>query len=465
MSRHGEEVTNLSSLPPGNEYTEETAEELHARALEHIWFHSGYAWQDVVEPGGVIVMDRAERSTLIDVHGNRYTDFASGLWLANIGYGRGEVAAAMAAQASRLHYTRHTFPTEPTIRLAHELSELAPAGLSRVFFTSGGGEANEAAMKMAYQYHRLNGEPGRTRFIGRQHSYHGSSFATMSVGGAATINRSLFEPFFLPQAQLVSAPRQTEPKQDLRAELESAILEAGPDTVAAFIGEPISNSAGVQVPEDDYWPMVRSICDKYGILLICDEVITGFGRTGRMFAVEHWNITPDLITVAKGVTSGYAPLGAVIASPHVFERFKPAPEQAFQHVITFGGHAVSAAAARANLDIIRRESLVQRSAEMGEYLISSLNELLARPTVSAVRGKGLMCALDINTAGIPADERGPFAKHLYGRLMARGVHLSGRPDRILFLPPLIIEAEEIDWMVASLGEELLKAERQFGWWS
>jgi adenosylmethionine-8-amino-7-oxononanoate aminotransferase len=223
-------------------------------------------------------MSSGDGCFLTDLSGNRYLDLLSGLWLVNVGYGRHEIGEAMAAQATRLHYSMHRFPTEPTIRAAARLADMAPGSLSKVFFAGGGTEANEAAMKMAVQYHRLNGSPERVKFIGRHLSYHGASFATMGVGGA-NIDRSAFEPLLMTGAQQIPAPGHPDWSGAGAGRLEQAILDAGPDTVAAFIGGPISNSAGIHVPDDDYWPTVREICDRYGVLLIMDEVITGFGQS------------------------------------------------------------------------------------------------------------------------------------------------------------------------------------------
>lgn len=450
--------------PPGGS-------ELHQAALDHLWIESGYAWEDAVAPDGVVLMARGEGSTLTDVNGREYLDFASGLWLANVGYGRVEIADAMARQARTLHYTRHPWPTEATVRAAAKLAQLAPGDLSHVFFTSGGGEANEAAMKMAVQYHRLNGEPQRVKFIGRDLSYHGASFATMSVGGAKLLDRSAFAPLLIQDAILVPGPGHPDWTGGGAGALEQAILDAGPETVAAFIGEPVSNSAGVRVPDEDYWPAVREICDRHGILLICDEVITGFGRTGRMFAVEHWGMVPDVLTVAKGATSGYAPLGAAIATHKVAERFRPGHAQAFQHVITFGGHAVACAAALANIEILEREGLVERAAEMGQRLLAGLERLKdAHPSVGDCRGIGLICALQLakdreSLTGFDPEERRDLGRMLFPRLLGRGLNVLGSPEKIALMPPLVVQNAEIDRALEAIDAVLSEIERETGWWS
>lgn len=440
---------------------------LHQAALDHVWMHGGYAWDDAVRPGGVRVMSGGDSCYLVDDSGNRYLDLLSGLWLANVGYGRQEIADAMAAQAARLHYSMHRFPTEPTIRAATRLAEWAPGSLSKVFFTGGGTEANEAAMKMAVQYHRLNGQPQRVAFIGRDLSYHGASFATMGVGGA-NIDKTVFEPLLMPTARRIPGPGHPDWSGEGAGALEQAILDAGPDTVAAFIGEPISNSAGIHVPDDDYWPTVREICDRYGVLLVMDEVITGFGRTGKMFASEHWGVVPDIMTVAKGFTSGYAPLGAAIARTEIAERFKPGRAEAFQHLVTFGGHPVSCAAALANLDILQREGLVARSASMGAYLIDALRDIAGhRRSITDVRGLGLMCAVQLGAPGrapTPKDQAARIGGFLTARMLERGCHAACAADRVIFMPPLTVDTGEIDTAVRALDETLAEAERDDTWW-
>jgi adenosylmethionine-8-amino-7-oxononanoate aminotransferase len=440
---------------------------LRAAALDHVWLHSGYAWDEAAEEGGLRVMASGSGCRLTDAEGNEYLDFASGLWLVNAGYGRREIASAMSEQASRLHFTMHRFPAEPTIRLATELARLTPGTLSRVFFTNSGTEANEAAMKIAVQYHRLNGEPSRVKFIGRVSSYHGASFATMGLGGAS-IDTSPFESLLMPEARMVKGPGHAAWTGLGAGELEEVILREGPETVAAFIGEPVSNSAGVRVPDDDYWPAVREICDRYGILLITDEVITGFGRTGRMFGVEHWGIVPDIMTIAKGLTSGYAPMGAAIARLEIAERFKPGPSEAFQHVVTFGGHAVAAAAALANLRIIEEEGLVARSASLGRYLRAALHDLAEKHrSIIDVRGRGLMHAVELGPrekSGWTAGQRTTIRKYLYGQLLDRGVHLPVTADLAIFMPPLIVTEAEISRAIEAFGEILGDVERGAAWW-
>jgi adenosylmethionine-8-amino-7-oxononanoate aminotransferase len=449
---------------------------LRQTALEHIWFQSGTGWEEANAPDGITVMAEGHGCYLTDVDGNTYLDGTSGLWLAEVGYGRKEIADAMAEQAAKLHYTRSTNPTEPTIQLAERLARMTPGSLSKIFFVTGGSEANETAMKIALQYHYLRGDKKRVKFIGRRLSYHGGTMGAMSIGGSRLIDRSIFEPL-LGTARHIPGPYQytcdfcsTQPKCNLTCayELERTVQFEGPDTVAAFIGEPVSNSSGVSVPDPEYWPTIRSICDRYGILLIADEVITGFGRTGKMFASEHWGLVPDIMTIAKGVTSGYCPMGAAIAREEIFEAFKPGAKEAFQHVVTFGGHPVASAAALANLDIIENEGLVENAATVGTYLLEGLQTLLRHPSVGDARGLGLLTAVQLvkdkrTRAGFNAAERKVLAQTLGEKFKAARVLLPAS-DKITIVPPLIVTRPEVDRIVEVMDRALTELEREQPYW-
>ena len=334
---------------------------------------------------------------------------------------------------------------------------------SRVLFTSGGSEAVETALKMARKYHRNRGEQGRFKVISRRGSYHGATLACLSLGGGGSNSGVEYGPL-LPGAVRVQGPDEYRPAfSDLECahEIERAILNEGPETVAAVIGEPISAAAGVHVPDALYWPAVRRICDRYGVLLIFDEVITGFGRTGAMFASEHWNVVPDITTVAKGLTGGYVPIGAAIASKHVADTFA-GEYTAFNHRFTFGGNPVACAAGLATLDIIEREGLVENARVVGEYLHERALELYRHPIVGDVRGRGLMCAIELvrdrstrepfpSSAGLGRAARELMDEHA---LLGRG------GDIFPLAPSLCVTCEEVDDMLARLDAVLTGLDRR-----
>ena len=427
----------------------------------HFWPHASTAG-DLSSPVGVKIVTRGDGVWVYDHQDRRYFDTLSGMWLSNIGHGRREVADAVHAQICELGYAPDGSVHPTTLRLAARVAALAPDPGSRVFFVSGGSEAVETAMKMAKKFHRSRGDAGRYKFISRRGSYHGATHGALSLGGGGGNNGAEYGP--LPYGGVrVQGPDQyrnpfggTDGKGDLECarEIERAILNEGPDTVAAVVGEPISASAGVHIPHPEYWPMVREICDRYGVLLICDEVITGFGRTGRMFATEHWGVVPDITVVAKALTSGYVPIGAAIATKHVADAFAGPDGTPFDHRITFGGNPVSCAAGLANLDVLQRELLVRNAADMGGYLFGRLQDLYRYDIVGQVRGGlGLICAVEI-----VADRatREPFPKKARlaqrARLLMERHGLLGRAGNIFFIaPPLCVTRGELDFLVNQLG--------------
>ena len=246
--------------------------------------------------------------------------------------------------------------------------------------------------------------------------------------------------------------------------MEEIILREGPETVAAVIAESISQSAGVAVPGDEYWPMLRQICDKYGIILIDDEVITGFGRTGKWFGIEHWNVVPDMMTIAKGITSGYQPVGACIARDHVYEAFKGGPEKTFSLGYTYGGHPAGAAAGLANIDILEREDLLENSTTMGKYLLDRLTALKEHPTVGDVRGKGLLCALDLVVDKATKEPIGsiPGAEKMLGRKMAELGSINRTVGGLQIFPPLTVTKDDVDGMVDIADKAINHVEKELG---
>jgi adenosylmethionine-8-amino-7-oxononanoate aminotransferase len=441
---------------------------IEREAMDHVWIHS-QPWVELAERGGLRVFERGQGSTLWDIQGRDYLDGIAGLWVVNAGHGRAEIAEAMGRQAAKLTYvSASSFTTGPAAQLAHSLAELTPGDLNRVFFCSGGSEAVETAVKIAKQVQAMRGFPRRYKVIARRGSYHGMTMGAMSL--TAMRNEAYFGPFMYGVSHV---PHPNRYRSDFGVEGEQADIMAaryveqeiesqGAETVACVIGEPVSSAAGVHVPSPVYWRMLREICDKHGVLLICDEVINGFGRTGKLFATEHFGIVPDIITVAKGLSSGYAPIAAAIVRDGVFETFQQQQEVAMGHLLTFGGHPVCAVAAQKNLEIFADEKLVEQAAEKGEYLKSRLEELRSHPTVGDVRGVGLLCAIELvkdKAAKTPFPKDSAFTKTLNREVMDR--RLITRVWGVMhFAPPLVVTRDEIDRMVAIADEALTVAERE-----
>lgn len=450
----------------------ETFDELRKAALAHLWMNSRQ-WNDMAADGGLTIIVEGDGVKVRDLEGREYYDGNSGAFLVNVGHGRKEIADAVHRQLTTLAYaSTFIYPTIPSIKLAEKVASIAPGDLNRVFLTSGGSEAVETALKMARQYHILNGQSKRTKFIARRGSFHGVTMGALSVNGAPSVRRHLYEPM-LPGVRHVGHVYcyrcpwgLAYPSCALTCaqEFERAIQFEGPDSVAAIIAEPVSVANGVAVPPDDYWPMVRAICDKYGVLLIADEVITGFGRTGKMFGMEHWGVVPDIMTTAKGITSGYWPVGAVIARDSVADTFKGGPEETFSHGFTYGGHPAGAAAALANIDIIQREGLVENSADMGQYMFDRLSALREYQSVGDVRGLGLMGAVELVKDKATKETLLNGAvnnKWLQNKLSELGLLVRVMEGCIYLVPPLTVTRSQVDDMVGILEQGICAAEREF----
>jgi adenosylmethionine-8-amino-7-oxononanoate aminotransferase len=402
---------------------------------------------------------RAEGAWLYTEEGQAILDAAGGAIVANVGHGRREVAEAYAREVERVSYVVPPFATESRVRLVERLvSRWLPPGLTRVAFTSGGSESVDAALRIARAHHVAAGRPSRWKVIGRELSYHGTTLATLSVGGH-TKRRAGFEPWL---AELPKAPAcycwrcplgKTYPscRAACADEVEAAIIAAGPDTVAAFIAEPIGGStAGALVPPEEYWPKVTDICRRHGVLLIADEVMTGFGRTGKKFAVDHWGVTPDILVSGKGLTGGYAPMGGVFASDAVVE---PIVERGQELMFfTYSAHPATCAAADRVLQILEREALVTRAATMGEKLGKRLSRLLTHPNVGDVRGRGLLWAIEL-VADKATREPFPASVGFTNRVVAAGLShgifvygggVDPARDVIAFGPPFTISEHEIE---------------------
>jgi adenosylmethionine-8-amino-7-oxononanoate aminotransferase len=447
-------------------------EPIYQKGLDHVWIQT-INYVELAERQGLHVFERGEGCTLYDARGTTWIDALAGLWVVNVGHGRREIAEAMATQAAKLAYVSSAaYTTIPAVQLAEQLAARTPGDLQRVFFSSGGSEAVETAIKIAKQTQVLRGFPKRYKIIARRGSYHGMTYGAMSL---TTGNRTAQERFFGPLMDgvyHVPSPNHYRNDFGLAGEegdvmcakwVEQEILFQGPETVAAVIGEPISSANGVHIPSPKYWQLVREICDRHGVLLIMDEVINGFGRTGRWFAAEHFGVTPDIMTMAKGLSSGYAPIAATIVRPSVFEVFT-SEKNTISHLLTFGGQAVAAVAALTNMAIMEREGLAERAAEMGAYLLAGLRGLVERhPTVGDARGLGMLCAIELVRDKETKEKwarDSDFIKRVNQLVMER--RLLTRVWEILHIaPPLVITREEIDHIVAILDESIGIAEREF----
>ncbi|MDA8290627.1 MAG: aspartate aminotransferase family protein [Actinomycetota bacterium] len=378
-----------------------TNDELQAAARNHLWMHftrlSSYAHHDVP------VIVRGEGAYVYDQSGRRYLDGLSGLFTVQIGHGRTELAEAAAAQASELAYFPLWSYAHPRgIELADRLASLAPGNLNRVFFTTGGSEAVESAWKLARQYFKTIGQPQRWKVVSRDIAYHGTTMGALSITGVPDL-KSVFEPLVpgavkVPNTNFYRAPEHGDDETEFGVwaadEIERAILREGPDTVAAVFLEPVQNSGGCFTPPPGYFPRVREICDRYGVLLVSDEVICAFGRLGHYFAGERYGYVPDMITTAKGLTSGYSPLGALIVGDHLVEPFLTG-ERTFLHGITFAGHPVSSAVALANLDVFEREDILGHVRASEGAFRAELEALRDLPIVGDVRGAGYFYGIEL----------------------------------------------------------------------
>lgn len=392
-------------------------------------------------PSDRLTLERGLRSTVWDDVGNPYLDATAGLWYANVGHGREEIAAAVADQLSRLaaYSNFGSLATAPTERLTNRLIPLLPLDDPLVLLTSQGSDAVDSAVKIARRWHHLAGRPDRNVIIARERAYHGMHGFGTALGGIAA-NR---DGYAVPDADL----GHRAPTMDIEA-LAAMVAEVGVDRVAAIIVEPVIGAGGVHPPPSGYLSGVRSLCDETGALMIADEVITGFGRLGAWFACEYYGVRPDLMTLGKGFTSGYLPLGGVAASQRIWEPFAR-PGEMLRHGYTYSGHAAACVAAEANLDIIEREGLVARVAALSPLLASKVSSLVDHPLVHEVRYAGLLAAVQLH------DVSGRTAEHVTLAARGHGVLTRGLAGGALqFSPPFVITEEEIGRVVAGLRSAL-----------
>jgi len=417
------------------------------------------------ERNGPLVMVSGEGVWLEDNHGKRYIDSMAGLWCVNIGYGRREIADAMHAQAMKLPYY-HTFAsmsTDAPILLAQKLIEMSPVPMSKVFFGNSGSDANDTQVKLVWYYNNARGLPLKKKIIARRRGYHGVTVVTAGMTGLPGLHSGFDLPLsFIKHTTAPHRLWEAEPGQSdaefaakLADDLEQLILAEGPETVGAMIMEPVMGAGGVIVPPAGYYPAIQKILDKYDVLLIADEVICGFGRLGTMFGTEAMGMKPDLITVAKGVTSAYVPLSASLVSEKVWRTIVSGSDKlgVFGHGFTYSGHPIAAAAALANLKVIEDEKLVAQAGARGEIMHKYLRATFAdHPAVGDVRGFGLIGAVEFVAARNPAKRFDPALKvgvRVAKAALANGLITRGLPDgdSIAFSPPFVISEDEIAEMV------------------
>lgn len=408
---------------------------------------------------GSRIITRAEGVYLWDSDGTRMLDGFAGLWCVNMGYGRKELAEVAAQQMQQLPYYNSFFntATPPALELAELLAQVSPPQFNYSFFTGSGSEANDTIVRMVRRFWELEGQPDRTHIISRDNAYHGSTMAGASLGGMDYMHKQGGLP--IPGIDHIMQPYwyelggdQSPEEFGLRAarELESKILELGADKVAAFIGEPVQGAGGVIIPPHSYWPEVQAICRKYDILLVADEVICGFGRTGSWFGCDTFGIEPDLMSVAKGMSSGYLPIGAVLVSDRVATTMIEKGGD-FNHGYTYSGHPVCAAVAVANIRLMQNEGVVERVAEdTGPYFHALLQQLGDHPLVGEARSVGLMGALELvadKSTRRFFDKRGDTGTLCRDFALANGLILRATKDTILFSPPLVMDRANIDEMI------------------
>jgi adenosylmethionine-8-amino-7-oxononanoate aminotransferase len=449
--------------------------DLQRAAREHLWLHFTRMGGD----GEVPIIVRGDGCYLEDSKGKRYLDALAGLFSVNIGYGYGEeIGEAAAAQMRELpFYTNWGYAHPRAIELASEVASLTPGDLNRLFFVSGGSEAVESAWKLARQYYSARGDGRRWKAISRHVAYHGTTMGALSINGIPEL-RNPFEPLVPEVLHVRNTNRYHRPVEEteeqftafLLDDLEQTINATGAETVAMVIMEPVQNAGGSFTPPEGYWKGVREICDRYGILLCADEVICGFGRVGAWFGSERYDIKPDLMTIAKGLSSSYAAIGAVVASDRVMEPFMRDTNM-YAHGITFGGHPVMSAIALKNIEIMKRDRIVEHVAETQDTFRKTLSQLLDLPIVGDVRGTGFFYAVELvkdkDTRESFNDEecetllRGFLSPRLFERgLICRS---DDRGDPVVQIsPPLIAGQHEFDQIVSILGDVLTEAWTRVG---
>jgi adenosylmethionine-8-amino-7-oxononanoate aminotransferase len=434
---------------------------LREQDIHHL-IHPLTNWREHQSIGPVIFAE-GRGATLIDNAGRAYIDGSACLWNVNVGHGRAELAEIAAEQMKRLAYSPlfTSLSHEPAIALAAKLAAMTPGDLGATLFSSGGSEANDTAFKLVRYYWRLKGYPERIKIISRYGGYHGLTIATTAATGIPAYWEQFqpLAPGFLhvqPPNTYATGTTPNECTRRCAEELEATITREGPETVAAFIAEPVQGTGGVIVPPEDYLPRIYEICHRYGVLCIADEVITGFGRLGSLFGVEQWHVVPDIMVVAKGISSGYFPLAAAILRRPLFEELTSlAPDGPFMHGFTYSGHPVGCAVALGNIAILERERLPENAARVGRVLLNVLHESLDdHPLVGDVRGRGLMAGVEIvkdRAARTKFPVNQAIGRRVVREAVQRGVLFRPLPgDVIAMSPPLVISDAQAVQMVETL---------------
>ncbi|MEL6354700.1 MAG: aminotransferase [Cyanobacteria bacterium J06627_28] len=468
-------VAGLKREKPVEQQLSQATADLHKMDSESLWHALAQHKPFAKKPPKC--MKRGIGCYVTDAEGVEYFDGVSGLWCVNVGYGRQELADVAYEQLMELAYSPLTMSHEPGIRLAHKLLSLLGYE-GKVFFSTSGSEANETAFKIARQYHAQTSSPGagsRYKIISRYRGYHGTTLGALSATAQAE-RKIKFGPL-VPGFLHVSPPYQYRLAEGLTEEaynaaclkeLEQTILYEGADSVAALIVEPVISGGGVIPPTEGYLRGAREICDRTGILLIFDEVVNGFGRTGKMFGHQHWGVEPDIICFAKGLTSGYMPLSATVVKQHIFEAFldEPGTNSHFCHISTYGGTPAATAVALRNIEIIEREELAERAAEMGSYLMERLQAaLLPHPNVGDVRGKGLLLGIElvkdkVSKTPLAGDRVAAVTRHCLTNKVMIGRNANTVPgftNVLIVCPPLVITYAEADNLVETIQEAIFSS--------
>ena len=420
-------------------------------------------YKSLAKEGSNIIV-KADGVYLTNTDNKQFLDAMSGLWCVNVGYGRKILADVAYKQMQELPYYNSFFKTAtaPSIELAQQLAEISPGDLNHAFFSSSGSEANDTVVRMVRRYWDLKGQPNKKTFISREYAYHGSTMTGMNLGGMTAMHE---QGGMMPGFAHVMPPYWYKYGQEISPEefgiftankIEEKILELGPENIAAFIGEPIQGAGGVIIPPETYWPRVQEICSKYDILVVVDEVICGFGRTGNWFGSDTYGINPDIITMAKGISSGYIPLSGIMVGKRVSDVLIDEGGE-FYHGYTYSGHPVACAVAIENLKIIREENLIESSKNTSVYLNKKMKEIADHPLVGEVRMKSYIGCVELvkdKEKGIMFEDTGTVGTICRDYCIENGLIMRAVRDGMIFCPPLIFSKNHIDELVEKLKKSL-----------